>query len=328
VDGESTQADHKGEIQIESFSFGASQASSTRLPNGGGAIGRPVIEDFHVVQTVSKATPALLEAAISGRHYAKVVFSAQRAGERTPQDYFKITLSDVLVSSYQTTGSTDTEPLEELSLNFTKIEFAVLPPGGSVGDPTTGGPVQSSWSNAQNRGNSTPAIKLIDRTEAPAAQFALFIKFDGVDGESKDADHKGEIEIESFSWGVSNPTSARAAGGGGGAGKASFSDLSFTTTISKASPLLFRAAASGKHFTDAVLTSTRRTPNGPPQHYYVIKMADVLVSSYQSSGNTGSGVVDDVGLKFSKLAFAMASSPPLSAGQLARDRWFTALGLD
>ena len=50
--------------------------------------------------------------------------------------------------------------------------------------------------------------------------FDAFLKIDGIDGESTDKTHPGEIEISSFSWGVSNPSSVGGRGGGGGAGKA------------------------------------------------------------------------------------------------------------
>ncbi len=65
------------------------------------------------------------------------------------------------------------------------------------------------------------------------AAVAYFLKLDGVPGESKDAKHPGEIELESFSWGESN-TGAAAGGGGGGAGKVQVEDLHVVMKESKA----------------------------------------------------------------------------------------------
>ena len=62
-----------------------------------------------------------------------------------------------------------------------------------------------------------------------------FLKIDGIDGESTDDRHKGEIDIQSFSWGVSN-SGSMSSGSGGGAGKASFQDIHFTRQLDKASP--------------------------------------------------------------------------------------------
>jgi len=73
-----------------------------------------------------------------------------------------------------------------------------------------------------------------------------------ITGESLDAKHQDHIDIESFQWGLSQTVAP--IGGGGGAGKASFQDFSFTADISKASPQLFLACASGAHIKEGVIT--------------------------------------------------------------------------
>lgn len=110
------------------------------------------------------------------------------------------------------------------------------------------------------------------------------LEIDGVKGESKDDKHKGAIEIESFSWGVSNLGSS---GGGGGTGKVSFQDLHFTTRISKASPQLMLACATGKHFPSATLFV--RKSGGSTNEYYKITLEEVLVSSMQQTGPGSNG---------------------------------------
>src|SRR5436853_3025508 len=104
-----------------------------------------------------------------------------------------------------------------------------------------------------------------------------FLKIDGIAGESQDLKHKGEIQLESFSWGETQ-TGAHGGGGGGGAGKVQMQDLHVTTHISKASPVLMQSCASGKHLKEAVLTA-RKAGKGQ-QEFLVIKLTDVLVSSY------------------------------------------------
>lgn len=73
----------------------------------------------------------------------------------------------------------------------------------------------------------------------------LFLKIEGITGESRDARHKSEIELLSFGWGEQESGHAT---GGGGAGKVSFQDFQFTSRVNKASPHLFLACASGRHF--------------------------------------------------------------------------------
>ena len=85
--------------------------------------------------------------------------------------------------------------------------------------------------------------------------FDAFLKLEGIEGESTDRTHKGEIEISSFSWGVSNTGSS--GGSGGGAGKALLQDFHFTMPTSKASPNLMLACATGRHSQQATLTCRR-----------------------------------------------------------------------
>ena len=71
----------------------------------------------------------------------------------------------------------------------------------------------------------------------------VFLKLADVKGESKDDKHKDEIEVLSWSWGISNPVDARA-GAGKGAGKANFNDLSFMHSVDRSSPVLMLVGSS------------------------------------------------------------------------------------
>ena len=107
-----------------------------------------------------------------------------------------------------------------------------------------------------------------------------FLKLDGIQGESRDAKHKGEIELESFSWGETS--SVGRTGTGGGAGKTDFGDLHVAMKVSKASPLLLLSGASGQHLKQAVLTA--RKAGKAQLEFLVIKLTDVIVSSYSVGG--------------------------------------------
>jgi type VI secretion system secreted protein Hcp len=129
-----------------------------------------------------------------------------------------------------------------------------------------------------------------------------FLRIDGIPGESLDSKHKGEIDVESWSWGEVNPTSPGAGpgGGGGGAGKVQMQGFNFTTKVSKASPSLMLACASGKHFKSAILTA-RKAGKGQ-QEFLTFSLSDVLVSAYQTGGVVGEVVPgDSVSLNFSKI---------------------------
>ena len=139
--------------------------------------------------------------------------------------------------------------------------------------------------------------------------FDMFLKMDGIDGESRDAKHKNEIEVLSYSWGVSNSGSL-GAGGGGGAGKATFQDFSFVHRIDKASPNLFLACASGQHIKQAVLVC-RSAGGGGGRDFLKITFTDVLVASFQQGGSAGS---DDLPVESVTLNYARIEKRYTEAG--------------
>jgi type VI secretion system secreted protein Hcp len=122
-----------------------------------------------------------------------------------------------------------------------------------------------------------------------------FLRIDGIPGESDDAKHKGEIEVEAWSWGEASPLSA-----GGGGGRVQMHDLHFSARFSKASAALLLACASGRHLKSAVLTARR---SGEKQgDFLVVSLSEVLVSSYQTGGNEDQdSPSDSVSLNFSEI---------------------------
>ncbi len=125
----------------------------------------------------------------------------------------------------------------------------------------------------------------------------IFAKLGDIKGESIDDKHKDEIEVLSWSWGVSNAGEMRG-GSGGGEGKASFHDLSFTHKIDKASPVLMQACATGVHLKDA--TITHRKAGKGQQEFLVIKMNDVIITSVTHS-DSDEGRSESVSMAFAKV---------------------------
>ena len=129
--------------------------------------------------------------------------------------------------------------------------------------------------------------------------FDAFLKIDGIEGESIDTTHKGEIQIHSFSWGMSN-TGSSSFGGGAGSGKVSLQDFHFVCDHSKASPKLGLACAGGDHIKTAILTV--RKAGGDKMEYLKYTFTDVLISSYQLGGSGGGSEnpTDQVSFNFTK----------------------------
>ena len=136
----------------------------------------------------------------------------------------------------------------------------------------------------------------------------IFAKLGDIKGESTDAKHKDEIEVLSFSWGVTN--TAPAGGAGGVAGKATFQDLSIVHRIDKASPQLLRACATGKHLPEA--TITHRKAGKGQQEFLIVKMNDVVVTGVVHSGNAGpqDATSETVSLTFAKVDFEYRPQKP------------------
>ena len=127
----------------------------------------------------------------------------------------------------------------------------------------------------------------------------IFAKLGNIAGESTDSKHKDEIEVLSFSWGVSN-TAQFGPGTGVGAGKATFRDLSIVHRIDKASPLLLKACATGQHLPQA--TITQRKAGAAQQEYLIIKMNDVVITSV-ALDSAPSDSVESVSMTFGKIHF-------------------------
>lgn len=111
----------------------------------------------------------------------------------------------------------------------------------------------------------------------------MFLKLDGITGESTNKGHKDEIEILSFSWGVAHPAPVTH-GAHGRAARAQPSDVSFMVRSSVASPPLFLACATGRHLKQGIFVI--ETAGEQPFGFYTLTLTDVLVSSFQASGSS------------------------------------------
>lgn len=140
IDGESTDDKHKNEIDVESWSWGETNRG-THAGGGGGGAGKVSMQDFHFVMRACKATPKLMLACATGQHIKSAALTCRKAGG-DQQEYLIVKFSDLLVSSYQTGGSSgDVVPTDQVSMNFSKIEFEYKPqkPDGSLDAPVKAG---------------------------------------------------------------------------------------------------------------------------------------------------------------------------------------------
>jgi type VI secretion system secreted protein Hcp len=111
----------------------------------------------------------------------------------------------------------------------------------------------------------------------------MFLKIDGIDGESTDDKHKKWIEIDDFNHSVSQPVTAASKAGGRVGGRADFADLVVTKTIDLSTPSLYLHCSNGKHIPKVELEFCLATDKKHTFMKYTLE--DVIVSSVSPSGS-------------------------------------------
>ena len=144
ITGESVDSKHKGEIEVLSFSFGE---SNVRPPGGGGGAGRVEMSDFTFTARTSKASPLLFQHCAQGKHIKQAILTVRKAGG-SQQEYLKIKLNDVLISSYALGADEDAPtPEDAFSLNFVKLSYDYAP---QKSDGSLDAPVHGGWDLSKN----------------------------------------------------------------------------------------------------------------------------------------------------------------------------------
>lgn len=152
------------------------------------------------------------------------------------------------------------------------------------------------------------------------AQADFFIKIDGIDGEATDDKHKNEIDVLSWSWGGSN-SGTFGEGGGSGSGKWVAADFTFNMKVSKASPMLFLANATGKHIPSALLTCRKASGDKQIEHLK-IKLTPVMITAYQTGGSEGSEMIESVTLNFGRIDITYTGQDGKGGTVAPLNKWY------
>ena len=141
IPGESKDAKHQGEIDILSWSFGATQAqaaysSDLSSPSAGS------LTDITVSKDTDKASSQLFLYCANGQYIPTLVITSRKAGG-SQQEYLVITCKDILVTSWHVSGSDeDGVPAESVTFSFRKIELSYRE---QLGDGTLAGAMKAIW---------------------------------------------------------------------------------------------------------------------------------------------------------------------------------------
>jgi len=131
----------------------------------------------------------------------------------------------------------------------------------------------------------------------------MFLKLENVKGESLDKVHKDQIDVLSWSWGMSNSGTTHM-GGGGGSGKCNVQDLSITKYVDSASHALLLSCSNGQHHKQANLYVRKAGGKNAPVEYIKIEMKEVMVVSVSTGGSGGEDrLTENVTLNFAHVKF-------------------------
>jgi type VI secretion system secreted protein Hcp len=148
VKGESADDSHKGEIDILSWSWGATQGAASHLATGS-TTGKVAFSDLTCVKNADRTTPVLLGMCAAGGAFKKAVLVVRKAGGPKPLEYIKITMENGIISShtFSGTGGGPDGHTETFTLNFAtvKVEYTPQKADGS-GDAV----VTTAWNIAKN----------------------------------------------------------------------------------------------------------------------------------------------------------------------------------
>jgi type VI secretion system secreted protein Hcp len=149
VKGESVDDTHAGEIEVESFSWGQTNATTIGSATGGAGAGKVKFDSAVFTTRVSSASPLIAGLCASGTHLKNAVFTARKAGGKQ-EGYYKVTFHTVFFTSLKTIAAvgTDVIPREEITFVFGKYEIEYRPQGR---DGALGTGLKSGWDQITNK---------------------------------------------------------------------------------------------------------------------------------------------------------------------------------
>ncbi|MCO6465937.1 MAG: type VI secretion system tube protein Hcp [Bradyrhizobiaceae bacterium] len=159
-------------------------------------------------------------------------------------------------------------------------------------------------------------------TSAFATDF--FLKIDGVDGESSDQEHKGWIEVQSWSWGVSNTSTPQT---GLPTGKRQHKPMTIVKQLDKSSPQLYLRCAQGQHIKEAKLEMRRMGATGQLETFAKVTFSDLSICSIRTAGGVDDDCddrSDDVDMETVSFTYQKISWEWVGSGVMYEDDWETA----
>ena len=131
----------------------------------------------------------------------------------------------------------------------------------------------------------------------------MFLKLDGIKGESADSSHKDWIEILSWSHNISQPTSPVRDSSGATVERANHSDISITKYVDAATDGILGKCGAGKVLKKATIECFRADGDNKPIKYLDIDMEKVVISNYNISAGAGDVPMENISLSYGLIKY-------------------------
>ena len=158
----------------------------------------------------------------------------------------------------------------------------------------------------------------------------MFLKLEGITGESLDIDHENEIEIHNWQWGLDNNASFRLRDEKSASPQTSVAALTIDKMLDNATVPLVQYCAQGTHISKGVLVCRKNTGNksgrmedhqAHQDEFWKIELTDIKVLSVKWPGVAEEHVIPET-IELSFLSFIVYYKMQTRKGNLTGDRHF------
>ncbi len=131
IEGESEDEKHKKQIQVLSFSWGASNVSSVSGTGGSGA-GKANLSDINIMSSFDKSTPELFKNLTKGTHFKTGTLEAVKSGS-DGKPYLKVDFKELFCTSLQISAASEIPSVSaSFSYNEIKIDYSAQNEQGNL----------------------------------------------------------------------------------------------------------------------------------------------------------------------------------------------------
>jgi type VI secretion system secreted protein Hcp len=146
LEGSSKAGGHENKIEVVSWNHAFNQPTTAATKSSDQqAVSRANHSDLTFTKYFDNASDDIMKACWTGQQMQTCIFQMYRSSGTTDTgastEYLKIELEDVIISNYSVSGGGDELPVENITLNYTKITYTFVPVDIESGEAGTQVPI-------------------------------------------------------------------------------------------------------------------------------------------------------------------------------------------